>query len=326
MSYSAIARQAGVSVSTVSRFLKGELQLRPETETKVLGAMEALNYSHTPGAQNLGLYIIVPELENPYFAALSEALSLGATTRGLFPRVIISGGDAKREMEIVAELGTRTNLYGVCYVGMSRENPHLDDLANSCPVVVVDEPIDRMEPATLPFVGADNYSGAFAAANYLISMGHTHIAHVGGPIDLISAQERQRGYAAALESNELPSNPDLVFHGPYSERYGASVLTQFKQLATQPTAVFVSSDIVAIGLISAADQYGIKIPQDLSLVGFDGIRVGAWLRPQLTTVRQPITDMVKAVFTEFSSMNEGRPGTDQVLPMELMLRESVLRR
>lgn len=325
VSYSAVARESGLSVSTVSRFLKGEMQLRPETRDKIFSAMRALNYSHTPEATQTGLYIIVPEMANPYFGALAEALSDGATARGLDARIIISGGNTKRETDIVTELSKRDNLYGVCYVGMSRENPHLDELAARFPVVVVDEPIDRVEVDSLPFVGADNFSGAFAATNYLISMGHNRISHVGGPTDLISAQERQRGYESALTANGIAVDPSLILRGPYSESYGASVLTQFKQLVQFPTAAFVSSDFVAIGLISAADQYGIRIPQDLSLVGFDGIRVGAWLRPQLTTVAQPISEMVNAAFAELNVLHTGRAGTDRVLPMELMLRESVLR-
>ena len=325
VSYSAIARESGVSVSTVSRFLKGEMQLRPETRDKVLSAMRALNYAPSPETPSTGLYIIVPEMANPYFGALAEALSDGATARGLDARIIISGGSTKRETDIVTELSKRDNLYGVCYVGMSRENPHLDELAARFPVVVVDEPIDRTETSDLPFVGPDNFSGAFAATNFLISMGHTRISHVGGPTDLISAQERQHGYESALTANGLPVDSSLILRGPYSESYGASVLTQFKQLAHFPTAAFVSSDFVAIGLISAADQYGISIPQDLSLIGFDGIRVGAWLRPQLTTVAQPIPEMVNAAFAELNALHTGKQGTDRVLPMELMLRESVLR-
>ncbi|WP_435299302.1 LacI family DNA-binding transcriptional regulator [Timonella sp. A28] len=325
-SYSAIARVAGLSVSTVSRYLKGELTLKPDTESKILEAMRTLGATPPTATVSHTVIIIVPELANPYFASLAEALSYAATARGLEPHITLSGGDTKNETDIVSRLlESEHEIYGAVYVGMSKDNPHLDDLAARFPVVVADEPIERTNTSTLPFIGADNFAGAFQATNYLISMGHTQIAHIGGPTDLLSARQRQAGYEAALTANSLEVDPAIMFHGPYSEKFGASVLTQFKQLSHQPTAAFISSDIVAIGVISAASQYSIRVPEDLSLIGFDGIKVGAWLRPQLTTIAQPISDIAHTVFAELTALRNGHTVTDHALPMELTIRESVIR-
>ncbi len=325
-SYSAIARAAGLSVSTVSRYLKGELALKIDTESKIIEAMQSLGITPPAPTTSQRVTIIVPELTNPYFAALTEALARAASVRGLDASICLSGGDPKNESDLIDRmLESDEDLYGVIYVGMSSESPNLQELAAKFPVVVTDEPIEDTEAGHLPFVGADNFAGAFQATNYLISMGHRRIAHVGGPIDLISAQKRQQGYEAALRSNGIDLDPSLVFHGPYSEKFGASVLTQFKLLENRPSAAFVSSDIVAIGVISAAPLYSINVPGDLSLIGFDGIRVGAWLRPQLTTISQPVTDIANAAFGELTALQQGHHATDHVLPMELTLRESVLR-
>lgn len=323
MSLSAVARAAGVSVSTVSRYAKGQLQLKPETEDHIRVAMREVGYD-LPQLETIEsrVVLIVPDLSNPYFADVAGAVARACSERGLEALVSVTGGIAHRERQLVASCAAMDDLYGILYIGMNRTNAELSAVAERKPVVVLDEPMDRSNSARIPLVKADNFGGAFQATNYLIQQGHRTIAHVGGPDDLESAHERLRGYREALDFHRLPHHEELTFRGPYSEKYGTSVLTYVLRAAPRPTALMVSSDIVAIGIISAAEQHGLEIPHDLSLVGFDGIAVGAWLRPKLTTVVQPVEDLVTTGLQELRRLHEGDAGQDHSLPMELRIRES----
>jgi DNA-binding LacI/PurR family transcriptional regulator len=194
MSLSAVARTAGVSVSTVSRYVKGELGLKPETEKLIRDAMDEVGYAMPrtePPATRVVL--IVPELENPYFANVAQAVTRACNERGLQALVSITDGIAQHERSLITSAAAMDDLYGVLYIGMTPENPELAAAAERTPVVVLDEPVQRHGPEILPLVKADNFGGAFQATNYLIQQGHRAIAHAGGPPRLESARERLRG-------------------------------------------------------------------------------------------------------------------------------------
>lgn len=323
MTLSAVAKAAGVSVSTVSRYVKGELHLKTETEESIRTAMREVGYAPPNRAEAaFRVALVLPEVSNPYFADLAEAVSRVGAERSIDTVVMLSGGSARREQQLLESLGVQEDVSGVFYVGMNPQNPVLAVLAERRPVVVLDEPVISGDGRHLPFVGADNFSGAFQATNYLLTRGHRRIAHIGGPQELQSACERLRGYRESLATHGVTYDEQLVFRGPYSESFGAGVLTYVQQQDPQPTALVVSSDIVAVGIMSAADRYGISIPADLSLVGFDGISVGAWLRPSLTTVVQPVRQIVETAFHVLRRLQDGEDVQDPALPMELRVRES----
>ncbi|MEH1512829.1 LacI family DNA-binding transcriptional regulator [Cutibacterium avidum] len=323
MSLSAVARAAGVSVSTVSRYVKGELALKPETERVVLDAMHAVGFSmphdHKRGSK---VVLVMPELRNPYFANVAEAVTKACNERGLQALISVTGGIAHQERQLIDAAAHMDDIYGILYIGMTAENPALEAVAANVPVVVLDEPVGSGGQDRMPLVTADNFDGAFQATNYLIQQGHRVIAHAGGPEDLSSTRQRLRGYQEALAFHGISVAPELQFHGPYSETYGINVLTRIQRLNTQPTAIMAASDIVAIGIVSGAEQYGISIPQDLSIIGFDGISVGAWLRPKLTTVVQPVEGMISAAFEELRHLYEREDIRNHSLAMELRIRES----
>ena len=264
MSITAVAREAGVSTSTVSRYLKGELQLRADTEERIRAAMSARGYS-APRREIGMLALIIPELANPYFAQLTQALTDAAHHRGLEVSVFVSDGLESRERAIVAQ-SARTG-GGSCdaavLVSMTGSAAVLDGVPDEFPFVVLDEKIDGELAEQRPFVGADNFEGAYQATTFLISRGHRRIAHVAGPGRLLSARDRLRGYLQALRDSGLPTDPALVLEGPYSGSFGASALSQVQRLPEPPTAVFAGSDVVAIGIASAAPMHGVRIPEDL---------------------------------------------------------------
>ncbi|MDN5600337.1 MAG: LacI family transcriptional regulator [Brachybacterium sp.] len=325
MSITAVAREAGVSTSTVSRYLKGELQLRADTEERIRAAMSARGYS-APRREIGMLALIIPELANPYFAQLTQALTDAAHHRGLEVSVFVSDGLESRERAIVAQ-SARTG-GGSCdaavLVSMTGSAAVLDGVPDEFPFVVLDEKIDGELAEQRPFVGADNFEGAYQATTFLISRGHRRIGHVAGPGRLLSARDRLRGYLQALRDSGLSTDPALVLEGPYSGSFGASALSQVQRLPEPPTAVFAGSDVVAIGIASAAPMHGVRIPEDLSLIGFDGIEQGAWVSPRLSTVVQPLQDLARNALDMVEAAMDGADPVRRLLPMELRIAESVV--
>ena len=171
-------------------------------------------------------------------------------------------------------------------------------------------------------VTVDNYSGAYQAVHYLLTLGHRHIAYLSGPQSLSTSKERFRGYSAALAVMDIPTNENIVFSGPYSEEFGSSIFPYLIESEPRPSAIFCGSDIAAAGLMAAAEQYGLKIPDDLSVVGCDGIHVSQWLKPSLTTLQQPIDEIALSAFNLIASSGECR---HVQLPLNLVIRNSTAR-
>ncbi|SDD78955.1 transcriptional regulator, LacI family [Sanguibacter gelidistatuariae] len=330
-----VAQQAGVSTSTASRYLRGQLNVQPETAARIDDAVAAIGYkvaspSHgaTPGMSTVAM--VLPDLTNPFFAALAEECTDLAAARGIVILIAISGTHGERESSLSQLFASNDTIDAIIYVGMNRSNDRLAKaVADGLPVVVIDEEID-LELA-VDTITVDNYGGAYQATSYLIQLGHTRIAHVAGPQGLSTTQERLRGYLDALTDAGLHADPDLVRHGPYTEQFGASTFPYLTRPGNAPSAAFVGSDIVAVGMLGAAELHGISIPEDLSVVGCDGIRVGQWLRPKLTTLEQPIHGLAQAALDTVSRRITERRSSPAVstidhaktvLPLHLVIRGS----
>ncbi|WEV72932.1 LacI family DNA-binding transcriptional regulator [Bifidobacterium sp. ESL0790] len=336
VSLSQVAKKAGVSTSTVSRYLHGQLAIKADTEEKIVNAANELGYVRQPSrfaanshASNTEVALIVPELTNPFYSALSDALITRAQANNLVLEIMASNRQARMESKLVNTVMQSGRFTGLIYAGMHRTNAALNHLVSTdMKLVLLDEDISIPDNPKPNIVAVDNYSGAYQATSYLIGLGHRRIAHISGPNKLSTAGERLRGYKAALKDAGIPFDSRLVFSGPYTEEYGANVLTYLVQLDERPTAVFAGSDIVAIGLISACKQYAISIPHDLSVVGCDGIRIGKWLHPTLTTLTQPIDDMASAAFNlllQSDGSDEHQLETNIRLPLTLTIGESAAR-
>ncbi|TDD90584.1 LacI family transcriptional regulator [Saccharopolyspora karakumensis] len=329
MTLTKVAQRAGVSASTASRYLRGQLKVQEETAARIDEAVRELGYeAHRPEAakseQGSVVALVVPDLINPFFAALADETANLAAAAGTSLVVGVTGRRAERESSISALAAGAEAVDGLIYVGMHRRNPRLTQaVAEGLPVVAVDEEID-IEP-DIDTVTVDNFGGAYQATTYLVQLGHRNIAHIAGPPELSTTQERLRGYREALQAAGLEFDPTLVLHGPYTEQFGASTFPHLAKAATAPTAVFVGSDIAAIGVLGAAELHGIRIPEDLSVVGCDGIRVGQWLRPKLTTLQQPITELAQAALDIISDRIAEPNSTSpkhRVLPLQLVTRGS----
>lgn len=321
MSITQVAEQAGVSISTVSRYLRGTLNVNPDTARRINEAASAFGYS--PRAQVDGIdavALIIPALDNPFYSSLAQRVVEAGIAAGCQVDVKISQGEVRREEELVDGIARRRQYRGLVYAGLNRTNPALARVEPAgLRLVLVDERIDEPSLGETSQVFVDNYSGAYQAVSYLVSLGHRHIAYLSGPRSLSTSSERRRGYDAALKAAGIGTDESLVLSGPYTEEFGSSILPYLIGHEPPPTAIFCGSDIAAVGLLGAAERYGVRIPDDLSVIGCDGIDVGQWLKPSLTTLCQPIEDIAREAI---SMLAYDAPKRHVNLPLNLVVRAS----
>ncbi|SHG15179.1 LacI family DNA-binding transcriptional regulator [Geodermatophilus nigrescens] len=284
-----IAAAAGVSLPTVSKVVNGKTDVAPATRQRVLALLD--QYDYVPQARRAVaepesplVDVVFTALDSPWAVELLRGItesglemvldSLAARPQGGdWVRSLIAGG--RRGAIVVA---SRITAADQRRLGRS----HL-------PVVVID-PADMPGP-DVPSVGATNWSGGMAATEHLIELGHRRIAVIGGPEDYLCSRARIDGYRAALDRAGIPADPALVRHGNFHHDSGYERARELLELPDRPTAVFAGSDEQAFGVLEAARQAGLSVPDDLSVVGFDDLPMARWSSPPLTTVRQPLVDM-----------------------------------
>ncbi len=323
-----VARAAGVAPSTVSRYLNGQLRVSPATEARMLDAVRDLGYVPNAQARNLArrrsgvVGFVVPEISNPYFGAIADYVVDAVERHGLLVLLCSTRSQAVREASYIDLLASGA-IDGMLYLGSFRSNERLAAaIRGGLPVVVIDEPI-----ADVPGVHTvvmDDYAGGYQAASYLVALGHRRIAFVSGPAELASVQERRRGYEDALRKGGIDPAEQLMLAGHFTEQFGMSALPRLLAGPQPPTAAFVASDYIALGMLSAAETHGVRVPADLSVVGFDDIRFSQYVRPRLTTIRSPLERLaqlgVELLFDRLAGEDSGV--RTEVLPVELIVRES----
>ena len=323
-----VANAAGVATSTVSRWLRGELNVQPATELRIRDAVELLNYVPHAGARGLAVGrtnvvgLVVPELTNRFFAELADAVILQAARHDLSVLTCSTHNDSAQEARY-SDLLAAGAVEGLVYAGLYRQNDRLSAAAQAgLPISIVDEPLADIPDVDTTVV--DNFAGAFQATSHLLNLGHRKIAYLGGPDEQPTAVERERGYRAALERFGVGPIPSRVFRGSYSEEFGINVLPHLLNTPDPPTAVFAGSDLIAVGLLGAAENHGLSIPRDLSLVGFDDMAFNNNLRPRLTSVRQPVGAMARSAVDRLMARIEDPTiaPTTVVLPVTLVIRDS----
>jgi DNA-binding LacI/PurR family transcriptional regulator len=323
-----VARAAGVAPSTVSRYLNGQLRVSPATEARMLDAVRDLGYVPNAQARNLArrrsgvVGFVVPEISNPYFGAIADYVVDAVERHGLLVLLCSTRSQAVREASYIDLLASGA-IDGMLYLGSFRSNERLAAaIRGGLPVVVIDEPI--ADVPDVHTVVMDDYAGGYQAASYLVALGHRQIALVSGPAELASVQERRRGYEDALRKGGIDPAEQLMLAGHFTEQFGMSALPRLLAGPQPPTAAFVASDYIALGMLSAAETHGVRVPADLSVVGFDDIRFSQYVRPRLTTIRSPLERLaqvgVELLFERLAGEDAG--ARTEVLPVELIVRES----
>jgi LacI family transcriptional regulator len=290
-----------------------------------------LNYTPNESARSLkrrstaAIGLVVPDLTNQFFALVTEGVERAASERDVL--VVLCAPEAtEQSVSHHAKLLRSQRLDGVVYLSGTGTSPSLIlELAQSGPIVLVDERISGFE---LPSVVSDGRRGAREVAAYVLEQGHERLAIIGGPEALWTAEQRLAGYREALAAAGLDPDAVPVFVGDYRQRSGAELAERALSgpAEQRPTALLCANDLMAIGALEYCKVAGIRVPEEVSIAGFDDVPIAALLTPRLTTVSQPARDMgYHAATALFEVLSEGGNGPlHKSLPATLQIRESVV--
>jgi DNA-binding LacI/PurR family transcriptional regulator len=314
-----IAESAGVSVPTVSKVLNGRSGVSDETRARVEKLINKYGYRKPSGSRRQKIVeLVFRELESMWGVEILRGVEEVARRNRIGVMVSKLGlHDSKAGMDETA--GRRPQ----CVLSVSwLSEAERDRLAaNSIPYVVFD-PIDDV-PDGVPYVAATHFRGGQSAARHLIGLGHRRIAMISGP-DHAFCLARMAGYRSALDTAGLPVDPELIVRMQLTREDGYAAAGELLARPDRPTAIFTANDLQALGVYQAAREAGLRIPEDLSVVGYDDVPVTAWVDPPLTTVHQPLTEMAAAATELALTLGRGEkiPQIGLEIATHLVVRES----
>jgi LacI family transcriptional regulator len=331
-----IAAQIGVSVATVSRALNGSPEVSDATRDRVLQLARELDYTPSAAARTLvrrrshvvGVILETgpghPDLLHPFFQEVLVGLQHGAGERGYDLLLFASEqpGNGFGGSHSYARRAEHHGIGGVVVMGFDGEHPEMRKLIEAdIPCVAVDSDLGGPRCG---LVASDNREAAVTAVTHLHGLGHPRIATITGALETRPAAERLAGYRDAIEQLELDAREDYVAEGDYYAESGYEAALRLLALDAPPTAIFAASDMMAAGVLQAAHERGVRVPDELAVVGFDDIAVAALLQPALTTVRQEKEKLGRAAAEGLIQMIEdpGAPPPRVQVPARLIVRAS----
>lgn len=324
-----LAREAGVSQSTVSRVLNSapsSIQISEETRDRVLAAVSRLGYSPNPlarglrGAPTMLLGVIVREITDPFFSGPVEAVTAAASARGYNVVLGHAHGRADEAIALRSVLETR-HVDAILLLGDMTDQPRvIEDLRHGhVPVVALWQGATGHD---MPSVSVDNGWGIGRALDHLLELGHRRIAFIGGR-PLGDIQERQTAFEERVRAEGLALPTGYIQHVSNDPAGGNLALASLLALPEPPTAIVCSTDQLAIGVLHGAATRGVRVPDQLSVTGFDDLPVSAFTVPALTTVRMPVRAMAaRAVEIAIGGATDGGTPSAEVMKPELIVRSS----
>jgi LacI family transcriptional regulator len=320
-----VALEAGVSIKTVSRVVNREPDVNATTAVRVAGVVERLGYRPNELARSLKgqrsgtIGLIVADVSNPFMATCAQAIEAVAREHGHALILCDSRADLRMEDAYVGLL-TQRQVDGLLLVPARGHNVHLrTEQQAGLPVVAFDRPAEGVQTDTLL---VQNRAGTRKATEHLIWHGHEHIAFVGDVRHYYTARKRLEGYKEALKAANLKPLHNLDAH---SIELGEEATKRFLEAPEPPTALFAANILTALGALRAIEDLGLRIPEDVAVIGFDDFELAHVLRPRFTLVRQPAAELGRRAAEMLFDRLDGRssPGSRRlVLPTELVVRES----
>lgn len=325
-----VAAASGVSKATVSKALNGRDDVSAETRERVLTAVAELDYRPTTtptadGRRALAVAFDIPA--SPYILNVLQGVLAAATESKIDLLTRLAPDRTIRTQRAVAHdwIADQRSAGAIGVVGLTLSRPGalLDAAAEAnLPFVMVD-PVDAAH-RRLVSIASSNWAGARAAADYLISLGHRRIGWIGGPESSVAARDRLYGYRAALDAADLEADPALAVSDQFDVAAGARHAHQLLTASDPPTAIMAADDEIAVGVLSAARELGVRVPEDLSVIGFDDTPQAPWTTPPLTTVRQHLEEMGRMAVQTVVSIAAGQPPVSRrvELATSLTIRET----
>lgn len=319
-----VAKAAGVSITTVSRVINKFPTVKDENRRRVEEVVRRLKFKPNVAAQRLAsgttnaIGLEIPRYEGIFYSfyAMEVFRSFGIACDGLKLDLLLHLTDGKTAINASA-------VGGVVFADIINNRAHVEELiATGIPVVVMNYFSTDLDCST---VSIDNIKGAQTATEYLIHMGHEKIAFISGDLMSQAAIDRQEGYKISLKKSALPFREDYALKGDYSRKSARNAAERILELSERPSAVFVSSDDMAMEVINVLMENGVKVPEDISVIGFDDDPVCLYGPVALTTMRQPLKEMAQVAVRELylKMQDPGRDVKRLILPAELIIRDSV---
>ena len=325
-----VAAAADISYGTVSRVLNDDPHVKASTRERVRQVIDELGYQVNRQAQSLArrqtqtVGALVPDLGTGYIGEIIRGVDAELDRAGYDLVLFTTHRRAAKEANYVASLAQGA-VDGLLLVLPRSPVDYLGALSGrDFPHVLIDhQGVDTNSPA----VGAANWQGAYGATEYLINLGHRRIGFITGSMDLGCAQDRLEGYKAALRTFHTAEDPELIFEGDFFQNSGVAAANVLLDLAAAPTAIFASNDVMAMGAMDVIRHRGFRIPDDISIIGFDNIPQAAMVYPPLTTVQQPLEQMGRVATQVLLGMfkNPEKQVVRMALPTELIVRGSTSR-
>jgi LacI family transcriptional regulator len=322
-----VALTAGVSKTTVSRYLNNRIELPATTSARIDAAIAKHDYRPNLLARRLStgktdaIGLVVPEIREPFFAELASAVEDEADRHGYTIFISSTRSDRGREIASLNRLRDH-HVDGLIMLTNTPDDGSLAKLIGKRRnVVLLDEDIPGVN---VPRVFVENTKGAHQATRYLIDRGHTAIAYLGGPLGLFTSEERYAGFAAAMAEAGLNVRASYLHRGSFSPALAARAVVDMATSKSPPTAIFASSDYLAIGALRGLREARVEVPRDMSLISFDDTPLGAMLTPALTAIHQPIEALGRHGFQALYALMQRKPAPKMTrLPVELIERDSV---
>lgn len=322
-----VAKKAQVSLGTVSRVINNDVHVAPETRERVSAVIQDMGYVANRQARSLKgmktnvIGVLVPDLATSYIGEILHGIDGELALHQFELMLFTTHRAAIKEASYVANM-VQGMVDGLLLVLPRSPADYTGTLSRyKFPFVLIDhQGIGKPCPA----VGATNWQGGYSATEYLIKLGHKRIGFITGSMDLGCSQDRLKGYQSALRTHHVSEIPELIYEGDFSQKDGYAGASVLLDLPIPPTAIFASNDVMAMGVMDAVRNRNLRIPDDISIVGFDNINQSAMVYPPLTTVHQPLEQMGR-VATQMLLGILKSPKNDVgriELPTELIVRSS----
>jgi LacI family transcriptional regulator len=322
-----VARVAGVSAATVSRFLNGTAKVSDEKRQAIESVIDKLNYKPNVLARNLKMGssrtigVVTQSLVSGYFADAMAGIDDALQGSGYAPLIVSGHWHADEEAERI-ELLIARRVDGLVILSGKLTDAQILKLSQRVPIVAFGRMLEG--PQAYGF-SLDNYRGACEAVEHLVLQGHRQIAFIAGPADHLDAQARLAGYRDTLKKHKIKDGAQLVVDGDFSESGGLLAVERLLESGQHFSAIFAANDLTAYGARLALYRRGIRVPEDISVIGFDDLHSSMYTTPPLTTVRQPLYDVGRCLGQAIVRMIGQEPLELDVPQLSLVVRESVRR-
>ncbi len=326
MKMSDVAKLANVSPATVSRVLSNPDLVSKETREKVMEVINKVNYKPHIVARQFRtketkiILVVVPDITSAFFSRVLRGIEHVAVQNGYQVILGDTENDTEREQEYI-NLLLQKQADGMVLLTARQDKTKLEEISEHFPMVLACEYMDGLN---VPTVSIDNISSARKATEHLIQQGHTKIAHITGPINVILSRDRLRGFQQAMMSHDLEIDSAYIQEGDFTFESGYHQMLKLLALETPPSAVFAFNDEMAMGAIKAVKDSHMLIPEDVAIVGFDNIKMASVIEPNLTTIDQPKYEIGKKAMELLLNLINGESLQKKkfVMKDELIVRES----